>query len=78
MNVLFQHGSAAPAGLAGISDAELLAELLRRNPMGPAPTTQHRTPDHVEVTLGIGRDHIAEIILHEDAVAALKAVLPCR
>ena len=53
------------------SDEELLLELIRRNDLRPAPTTTGRNKDHSEIIVGIGQNHVASIVMENDAYAAL-------
>lgn len=60
------------AGLKNVSDTDLLAELLRRNPPQVGPRSVVFAPEKVMVaTIGIGKDHSASIYLHQDDIDAL-------
>jgi hypothetical protein len=61
-------------GLAGYTDLQLLAELLRRNEPTPGPNSMHfghfGAPPLMAV-VGIGKDHVAEILIMAGAAEAL-------
>jgi|GEM_PF-6967947 len=59
--------------LAGLSDEDLLREIIRRNPVNQGPSKSEYNGTIRETTIGIGSDHMATIRLHEDDVAELKA-----
>jgi hypothetical protein len=52
----------------------LLRSLLRAHDMSPAPRTITLAPGHQLFTVGIGADHHADILIHNDALVALQAM----
>jgi hypothetical protein len=53
------------------TDIQLLAELIRRTVLYPAPRSRGYGTPHKEITVGIGPDHIATITLEQDALVEL-------
>jgi len=54
------------------TDEKLLTMMVEGKQCSQAPTKQTRTPEHRSYIFGIGSDNYAELIIHEDAVEALK------
>lgn len=59
--------------LIGVSDLDLLRELLRRSGTQPGPRQINWSVPTRSAVIGIGPDHIAEVILGVDAMAELEA-----
>lgn len=57
------------------TDLELLAELVRRNGRSQAPVKTIRSADHSETIIGIGKDHVANIIMENEAAEILERPL---
>ena len=57
--------------MESISTRSLLREILKRGKLLPAPTKTTRTPDHKILTVGIGSDNYATIIINDDAIKEL-------
>lgn len=53
------------------STISLLKEIIKRGKLQQAPTKQTRTNDHKILTIGIGCDHVADLIIHDDALKEL-------
>jgi hypothetical protein len=64
-----------PALLANYTDVELLRELIKRSNLGPAAKVSRRASPHSSAIIGIGADHIAEIVIAEDALVELNALV---
>ena len=54
--------------VGAVSMEKLLREILIGGQLLPAPTKTTRTPDHQILTVGIGSDNYATIIIHDDAI----------
>jgi len=54
------------------TDEKVLLMIVNGKKGTPAPTKQTRTPDHTSYIFGIGEDNYAELIVHNDAIKALK------
>ncbi len=61
--------------LVDYTDLELLAELLRRHPPKPGPNRVSWSHRPLGAVIGVGKDHVADIYLDEDAYEALKDLL---
>ena len=57
--------------LDNLTDEQLLKELLRRNIPTTAPTKIELASGHLEATIGIGKDHVADIIIDSEALDKL-------
>jgi hypothetical protein len=60
-----------PALLANYTDVELLREMIKRSKLAPAARVSTRCSPHSSAIIGIGADHIAEIVIAEDALVEL-------
>lgn len=58
--------------MALTTDEKVLLMLINGKQGAPAPTKQSRTPEHISYIFGIGKDNYAELIIHNDAIEALK------
>ena len=54
-----------------MSDKDLLRELFKRNDLNSAPKNIKLISPHKECVVEIGKDHIATIIIDEDAINEL-------
>ena len=54
------------------SNEKLLAEILRNSELQQAPSITSLSKDHRIVTVAIGKDHHASIIIHENDLAELE------
>lgn len=63
--------------MSGLTDIDLLAELVRRRGVGQSPKRrEYRTP-HYDVLIGIGRDNTADITLDGDSLLELNRRRGC-
>jgi hypothetical protein len=57
--------------LAGYTDLQLLAELLRRNEPTPGPNSMYFGTPPLMAVIGTGNHHVAEILIMAGAAEAL-------
>jgi len=55
----------------GISDEDLLSELIKRNELATAPAKSTYAAGHYRVLIGIGRDETASIVIHDEGLEFL-------
>lgn len=72
VEVCVMSDKAKTIDLSLATDEQLLREIIRRNPVTRGPTKSLHAKTIREVIIGIGNDHIATILLHQDDVEALK------
>ena len=73
-NLVSELDSLKESNMAHCSDIELLAELMKRNhgQLNPTPKKRQFVSSHVELCIGIGRDHTANITIDVDALSELR------
>lgn len=54
------------------NELEALTTLLQQNKLSAAPYKTVRTGKHYDVVIGIGRDHIANLVIDSEALDKLK------
>ena len=57
------------------SENELLAYLIAKNKISEAPSKIELYTEHKEITLGIGNNHVAQLIISKEALEALQMII---